>query len=147
MPRTGIFFVTTDQWDKYSIFFNRSSKIRSIFTDDPAAEPVPCVPSPIRSGGIGSDLRKPAQTPEAVSTHFLIKRHKESFYDTNYRFFHYLYRKIGCTRHKKRTNLFYSVLVFTTLPKLSSDGVRTGIADGQKPGPSSRRTNRFAGKL
>lgn len=70
MPRTGIFFVTTDQWNKYSIFFNRSSKIRSIFTDDPAAEPVPCVPSPIRSGGIGSDLRKPAQTPEAVSTHY-----------------------------------------------------------------------------
>lgn len=69
MPRTGIFFVTTDQWDKYSNFFNRSSKIRFIFTDDPASEPVPCVPSPIRSRGIGSDLRKPALIPEAVSTH------------------------------------------------------------------------------
>ena len=69
MPRTGIFFVTTDQWDKYSNFFNRSSKIRSIFTDDSATEPVPCVPSPIRSRGIGSDLRKPALIPEAVSTH------------------------------------------------------------------------------
>ena len=33
------------------------------------------------------------------------------------------------------------------LPKLGSNGVRSGIADGQKPGPSSRRTNRFAGKL
>lgn len=69
MPRTGIFFGATDQWDKYSNFFNRSSKIRSIFTDDPATEPVPCVPSPIRSRGIGSDLRKPALIPEAVSTH------------------------------------------------------------------------------
>lgn len=69
MPRTGISFVTTDQWDKYSNFFNRSSKIRSIFTDDPATEPVPCVPSPIRSRGIGSDLRKPALIPEVVSTH------------------------------------------------------------------------------
>ena len=38
-------------------------------------------------------------------------------------FFHYLYQNLG------------------------SDGVRSGIADGQKPGPSSRRTNRFAGKL
>ncbi|WP_417172314.1 hypothetical protein, partial [Alistipes putredinis] len=56
-------------------------------------------------------------------TLFLIKRHKESFYDTNYRFFS------------------------LPLPKLGSDGVRSGIADGQKPGPSSGRTNRFAGKL
>lgn len=69
MPRTSIFFVTTDQWDKYSNFFNRSSKIRSIFTDDPAAEPVFPTLSPIQSDRIGSDLRKPAQIPEAVSTH------------------------------------------------------------------------------
>ena len=33
------------------------------------------------------------------------------------------------------------------ISETDADGVRSGIADGQKPGPSSRRTNRFAGKL